>query len=146
MSVRSDNFPAGLVAVKPRSISDLLIRALRYLNQATGSVADTASQLDILPYFRDAIELAQNRRFLVPAAEFVHLGELDGNRRQFTWGVDQSGPAGQGTIASPDINYPYPDNIHTLFLAAPNLQLYDSQGRRIAEPGATGGGVAGERV
>lgn len=125
-------FPQTLTVVKPRSVSELLTRSLRYLNQARGGVVRVSALMDILPYLRDAVELASNRKFLVPAPEFIKLATLDNQKRQFTWG-----------IGAPDIDHPYPDTVHVLFLSRDDLQLYDGQGNRIAAPGATGGSTGG---
>ena len=130
--MNANNLPNNLVIVKRHLVSDLLTRSLRYLNQVRGGRTQTAQLMQMLPYFRDAVELATNRKFLVPAPEFVNLGELTSERRQFTWG-----------LGSPDINHAYPDTIHTLFFSEGDLQLYNSEGQRIGEPGSTGGEAGG---
>lgn len=126
----ANQLPSNLTPVKPRSVSELLTRALRYLDFAKGSMASSAQLKYILPFFRDTLELATNRKFLVPAPEFVKLATLPTNKRQFTWG-----------IGADDINHAYPDTIHTMFLSSDNLVLYNSQGQRVAPPEATGSGT-----
>ena len=115
-----------------RTVSQLLIRVLRYLNQARGGTARVEQQLFVLPYFRDAVELAGLRNYLVPSPQFVSLGELNSNKRQFVWG-----------IGAEDIDYPQPEVIHTLALAGKNRVLYNAMGERVAESGATGGEAGG---
>ena len=132
-----NELPRELPAVKTNTVATLLTQSLRYLDQTEGGMAGAAQMRQILPYLRAAMELASNRRFLVPAPQFVRLAELDNSRRQFSWGIPGK------DMAAPDIVHAYPETIHVLFLSTDGLQLYDEQGKRVAAQGATGGDSTG---